>query len=87
MPTQLSGGSARILVGDAREPMKVLVIDIGGTSAKLLVSGQHRAVDVPLRTEDDAGQDGPKDPRNGRRLGLFGGLDWLSRARPTRAVE
>jgi polyphosphate glucokinase len=28
-------------VGDAREPRKVLVIDIGGTSVKLLVSGQH----------------------------------------------
>ena len=28
-------------MGDALEPRKVLVIDIGGTSVKLLVSGQH----------------------------------------------
>jgi polyphosphate glucokinase len=32
---------ASSLVGDALEPRKVLVIDIGGTSVKLLVSGQH----------------------------------------------
>jgi polyphosphate glucokinase len=32
---------ASSLVGDAHEPKKVLVIDIGGTSVKLLASGQH----------------------------------------------
>jgi hypothetical protein len=33
---------ASSLVGDAYEPKKVLVIDVGGTSVKLLVSGQHK---------------------------------------------
>ena len=32
---------ASSLVGDAHEPKKVLVIDVGGTSVKLLASGQH----------------------------------------------
>lgn len=32
---------ASSLVGDAYEPKKVLVIDVGGTSVKLLASGQH----------------------------------------------
>ena len=36
-----SPGAASSLVGAALEPRKVLVIDIGGTSVKLLVSGQH----------------------------------------------
>jgi hypothetical protein len=66
------------LASDAHQPKNVLVIDIGGTSVKLLASGQ-RATDVSLRTHDDAGQDGPKDPRNGGGLELFGRLDWLSR--------
>jgi predicted NBD/HSP70 family sugar kinase len=39
---QLRGRSARVLWwADALEPRKVLVIDIGGTSVKLLASGQH----------------------------------------------
>jgi hypothetical protein len=51
---------------DAHQPRKVLVIDIGGDVGE--ASGQRpaRAANVPLRTQDDAGQDGPKDPRDGR---------------------
>ena len=30
------------LANEAHEPKKVLVIDIGGTSVKLFVSGQHK---------------------------------------------
>jgi len=49
------------LANEAHVPKKVLVIDIGGTSVKLLVSGQHkrRMLSSGLRTQDDAGQDGP----------------------------
>jgi hypothetical protein len=32
---------ASSLMSDAHEPKKVLVIDIGGTSVKLLATGQH----------------------------------------------
>jgi polyphosphate glucokinase len=38
---------ASSLVGDAQEPKKVLVIDIGGTSVKLLASGQHERRTFP----------------------------------------
>jgi hypothetical protein len=47
------------LANEAHEPKKVLVIDIGGTSVKLLVSGQHKRRMLSSGTQDDAGRDGP----------------------------
>jgi hypothetical protein len=46
------------LASDAHQPKKVLVIDIGGVGKG---SGQRpvRAPDASLRTQNDAGQDGP----------------------------
>jgi hypothetical protein len=47
---------ASSLVGDAHEPKKVLVIDVGGTSVKLLASGdehfQPGHLRAPLRHPD-----------------------------------
>ena len=38
--------------------MNVLVIDVGGTSVKILATGQERAAEVSVRADLDAEADG-----------------------------
>ena len=60
--------------------MNVLVIDIGGTSVKILATGQTEPRKFPSGPNDDAPADGGRSQGAGRGLEVRRGLDRLPRA-------